>query len=73
MGFNASAYLAAGGLAPLETGEDLALHRALVSQGVLSYYDSVVRVVTSARRRARAPLAFAHALDVIRASWRVPH
>lgn len=73
MGFTAAAYIAAGGFEPLETGEDRALHRALVAQGALSYYDSVVRVVTSARRRARAPLGFAHALDVIDTSSRVPH
>ena len=68
LGFNAAAYLAAGGFEPLDTGEDRALHRALVTHGALSYYDSAVRVVTSARRQARAPLGFAHALDVIRSA-----
>jgi hypothetical protein len=71
LGFNAAAYLAAGGFAPLETGEDRALHRALVAHGALSYFDSAVRVVTSARRRARAPLGFAHALEVISSTPRV--
>jgi len=66
LGFNAATYLAAGGFEPLDTGEDRALHRALVTLGALSHYDSAVRVVTSARRRARAPMGFAHALDVIR-------
>jgi glycosyltransferase involved in cell wall biosynthesis len=65
LGFNAAAYLAAGGFALLETGEDRALHRALVAHGALSYFDSAVRVVTSARRRARAPMGFAHALELI--------
>jgi len=73
LGFNAAAYLAAGGFEPLETGEDRALHRVLVAQGSRSHYDTVVRVVTSARRRARAPLGFAHALDVIGTASRVPH
>ena len=71
LGFNAAAYLAAGGFAPLETGEDRALHRALVDRGGPSYFDSAVRVVTSARRRARAPLGFAHALEVIGSTPRV--
>ena len=71
LGFNAAAYLAAGGFAPLETGEDRALHRALVAHGAFSYFDSAVPVVTSARRRARAPLGFAHALDVISSTPRV--
>jgi glycosyltransferase involved in cell wall biosynthesis len=68
LGFNAATYLAAGGFEPLDTGEDRALHRALVIHGALSHYDSSVRVVTSARRQARAPLGFAHALDVIRSA-----
>ena len=71
LGFNGAAYLAAGGFAPLKTGEDRALHRALVAHGVRTHYDSAIRVVTSARRRARAPLGFAHALDVINTALRV--
>jgi glycosyltransferase involved in cell wall biosynthesis len=70
LGFNAAAYVAAGGFEPLDTGEDRALHRALVARGALSHYDSAARVVTSARRQARAPLGFAHALDVIRVAPR---
>jgi len=65
LGFNAGTYLAVGGFEPLDTGEDRALHRALVIKGALSHFDSAVRVVTSARRQARAPLGFAHALDDI--------
>jgi len=65
LGFNAAAYLAAGGFASLATGEDRALHRALVAHGAFTYFDSAAPVVTSARRRARAPLGFAHALEVI--------
>lgn len=71
LGFNAAAYLAAGGFKALKTGEDRALHRALVAQGVRAHFDSTTRVITSARRRARAPLGFAHALDVVNASLRL--
>jgi len=71
LGFNAATYLEAGGFEPLDTGEDRALHRALVNLGALSHYDSAVRVVTSARRQARAPLGFAHALDIIRSAPRL--
>src|ERR1019366_8171929 len=71
LGFNAATYLAAGGFETLDTGGDRALHRALVTLGALSHYDSGVRVVTSARRQARAPLGFAHALHVIRSAPRL--
>ena len=71
LGFNAAAYLLAGGFEPLETGEDRALHRALIAHGACSYFDSANPVVTSGRRRARAPLGFAHALDVISSTPRV--
>lgn len=71
LGFNAAAYLAVGGFMALKTGEDRALHRALVAQGSKAHYDSETRVITSARRRARAPLGFAHALDVVKASLRL--
>jgi hypothetical protein len=68
MGFNAAVYLSEGGFEPLETGEDRALHNALITHGACTYFDSVLPVVTSARRRARVPLGFAHALDVISSS-----
>jgi hypothetical protein len=73
LGFNAAAYLLAGGFESLETGEDRALHHALIAHGACSYFDSAIPVVTSARRRARAPLGFAHALEVISSTprWRV--
>ncbi|MHB8380404.1 MAG: glycosyltransferase family 2 protein [Acidimicrobiales bacterium] len=72
LGFNAAAYLAAGGFQALATGEDRSLHRTFVAQGVRAYYDPATRVITSARRQARAPLGFAHALDVIETSVRLP-
>jgi glycosyltransferase involved in cell wall biosynthesis len=71
LGFNGAAYLAAGGFKALKSGEDRALHRALLDQGKRGYYDSVTRVVTSGRRQARAPYGFAHALDLISSSLRL--
>ena len=65
LGFNAGAYLATGGFTATRTGEDRALHRAMSNMGAVSYSDSSVRVVTSARTIARAPLGFAHALNTI--------
>jgi hypothetical protein len=63
MGFNAQAYLNAGGFAPLGTGEDRALHRAILGAGGRALEDMELRVITSGRRLARAPLGFAHALS----------
>jgi hypothetical protein len=61
LGFNAAQYLAAGGFLPLETGEDRALLQALVDVGASTYFDSSLRVLTSARRRGHAPHGFAEA------------
>jgi glycosyltransferase involved in cell wall biosynthesis len=63
LGFNAQMYLNAGGFAALGTGEDRALHQAIVAQGGRALEDLELRVITSGRRRARAPLGFAHALS----------
>jgi hypothetical protein len=65
LGFNAGAYLASGGFVSARTGEDRALHRALSDWGAVSHNDPIVRVVTSSRRSARAPLGFSHALNMI--------
>jgi len=65
LGFNAEVYLAAGGFTSTRTGEDRTLHRAMLNMGAVSHNDSSVRVVTSSRRYARAPLGFAHALNII--------
>lgn len=65
LGFNAGAYVSAGGFKALKTGEDRALHRAFLAQGSRAHYDSTTRVVTSSRRRARAPFGFAHALELV--------
>lgn len=72
MGFNAAVYLSQGGFPALETGEDRALHNALMTHAVHTFIDSDLPVVTSARRRARAPSGFAHALEVVSYTSHVP-
>jgi hypothetical protein len=67
LGFNAGAYLATGGFPSLRTGEDRALHHALSDWGAVSHNDATVRVVTSSRRDARAPLGFSYALETMEA------
>jgi hypothetical protein len=63
LGFNAQMYLAAGGFASLGTGEDRALHQAILAEGGRALENVDLRVITSGRRLARAPLGFAHALS----------
>jgi Glycosyl transferase family 2 len=62
LGFNAQMYLDAGGFASLDSGEDRALHRAVVALGGNTQASSTVKVVTSGRRLARAPRGFSYAL-----------
>jgi hypothetical protein len=61
LGFNGAQYLAAGGFSPIASGEDRALLHALMDLGAPTYFDSSLRVLTSARRRGRAPHGFAEA------------
>jgi len=68
LGFNAGLYLAAGGFPPLRTGEDRALVRAMGACGAHCCFDDSLPVVTSARRVARAPHGFSHALNLIEAT-----
>ena len=56
LGVRADAYLAAGGFAPLITGEDHAMWRALRARPRVA--SRGLAVTTSARRRARAPDGF---------------
>lgn len=63
LGFNAQMYLDAGGFASLGTGEDRALHQAILAVGGRALEDMELRVITSGRRMARAPQGFAHALS----------
>jgi hypothetical protein len=65
LGMNGSTYLRAGGFSALAHSEDRALYEAAVSLGGLVVHDQSVRVVTSARREARAPLGFSSALSSI--------
>ena len=52
----------AGGFASLDSGEDRALHGAIVALGGNTHVSSNVKVVTSGRRKARAPRGFSYAL-----------
>jgi hypothetical protein len=65
MGINAQLYLDVGGFPPLTAGEDRFLYPEVLAKGVRPEYDSIHRVITSARRIARAPSGFAHALTSI--------
>jgi glycosyltransferase involved in cell wall biosynthesis len=62
MGISAQRYLDIGGFASLPTGEDRDIYSRAMSSGAVPHHDSSVDVITSARRTARAPLGFAHAL-----------
>lgn len=65
LGMRAAAYLAAGGFAALCTSEDHALVDALTAAGQRILRTTEIAVVTSARRRARAPLGFSHRLATL--------
>jgi glycosyltransferase involved in cell wall biosynthesis len=67
LGFSAAAYLAAGGFGPTRTAEDHALVSALAIAGRQVLRTTTVSVVTSARRRARAPHGFSHLLAALAA------
>jgi glycosyltransferase involved in cell wall biosynthesis len=65
LGIRASAYLAAGGFRPLRTAEDHALLAAATQAGCQVLQAGDITVVTSARRQARAPRGFSHALRAL--------
>ena len=67
LGIRASAYLAAGGFRPLRTAEDHALLAAATEAGCQVLQAAVSTVETSARRQARAPRGFSHALRALAA------
>jgi glycosyltransferase involved in cell wall biosynthesis len=58
MGFSAAAYRQSGGFAPLTTGEDVALIQTMHGAGMRVARLASPRVMTSARRHARAPHGF---------------
>ncbi|WP_371435071.1 glycosyltransferase family 2 protein [Polaromonas sp.] len=64
LGVCSLAYRAVGGFAPLESSEDVALVNALLAVGAKVAWSAAPRVVTSARRMARAPAGFAAALGI---------
>jgi hypothetical protein len=63
LGFNGQAYLNSGGFSVVRSGEDRALHGAIVAQGGRAFEDDQTRVITSGRKHARAPLGFSCALS----------
>lgn len=63
LGVSAAAYDAAGGIPPFATGEDQAFWRAVSRTGARLVYDPGCPVITSARRRSRAPHGFAEVLN----------
>ena len=65
LGMNGATYLRAGGFCELAHGEDRALYEAAVLAGGVAFHDRSVHVVTSGRRKARAPLGFSSALASI--------
>lgn len=58
LGVSAPAYARCGGFQPLASSEDVALVGALLSAGARISWSSAPRVLTSARRRFRAPAGF---------------
>ncbi|RSL19078.1 glycosyl transferase family 2 [Edaphobacter aggregans] len=62
MGVRADTYLRAGGWRGLATAEDHDLWNRLMGKAVRQHSSSRVRVITSGRRRGRAPRGFANAL-----------
>jgi glycosyltransferase involved in cell wall biosynthesis len=67
LGIRASAYVAAGGFRPLRTAEDHALLAAATEAGCQVLQAADITVETSARRQARAPRGFSHALRALAA------
>jgi len=59
LGVSSPAYIAAGGFSSLALDEDVALVRALVASGAAIKWSALPRVVTSARKAARARGGFA--------------
>jgi glycosyltransferase involved in cell wall biosynthesis len=70
LGFRATAYLAAGGFSSSPSAEDHALVASLHAAGSRILRTTKVNVVTSARRRARAPHGFSHLLSTLAATPR---
>ncbi|MFG1928397.1 glycosyltransferase [Cryptosporangium sp. NPDC048952] len=65
LGLTGTAYHRAGGFRPVPVGEDQALVRAATDAGLRVVRSTEVRVVTSARPRARAPEGFSAYLHAL--------
>jgi Glycosyl transferase family 2 len=65
LGMNAQSYLEIGGFRAFLTGEDRDLYQRALEAGARPHHEAKVTVTTSARRHARAPLGFAHALTAL--------
>ncbi|GLY77660.1 hypothetical protein Airi01_059270 [Actinoallomurus iriomotensis] len=65
LGFTAHAYVTSGGFPPVRTGEDRALVAAMTAAGHRVLHTPQVEVITSARRRYRAPQGFGHLLTTL--------
>ena len=63
LGMSGTTYRRAGGFSELAHGEDRAIYEAAVLAGGNVFRDRSVHVVTSGRRKARAPLGFSSALS----------
>ncbi|MEO8855634.1 MAG: glycosyltransferase family A protein [Burkholderiaceae bacterium] len=73
LGVRAAAYEQVGGFLPLDSSEDVALVRALERSGASIAWSAAPRVLTSARRAARAPRGFgATLLSVEARGYRSP-
>ena len=72
LGVAASAYCGVGGFQPLVSSEDVALVEALRSHGATIAWSAAPRVVTSARRRCRAPDGFGATLARVERTLRGP-
>lgn len=67
LGVSAAAYRRVGGFPPLRSSEDVALVNALHIHGASIAWSASPRVVTSARRRYRAPRGFGETLARVEA------
>ncbi|KQP23245.1 glycosyltransferase family 2 protein [Pseudorhodoferax sp. Leaf267] len=72
LGVSAQAYQSVGGFLPRASSEDVALVQALQQAGARIAWSAAPRVVTSARRVARAPAGFAAALCSAVDAMRLP-
>ncbi len=73
LGVSTIAYENVGGFPPLRSSEDVALVQALYRNGASIAWSAAPRVVTSARRRYRAPGGFGETLARVDREFRIRH